>query len=351
MDPENIIKGYVSNSTAYFYDAFPDDVIVDENNQIITSWSVNNLSCPACSTLEECPRVGCAVLCDLRAPEYAKKKLDKEISSGYNFTTRFIDTTFASPYRECYHPDHPMTRTMSLEARIELLKEYTNRGFVVGTENGKEQAIPNCDFFEGMMSPGEYRVPNSGRDLETVFTYVPEETQYMVDETLRIPLFELVYHDCVISYWYWGDHNSKVIPQWDKRDLFNRLYGTPPMFLFNQTIWERYKNRFVQSYKTAEEISYLTGYYEMSDHKYLSDDWKVQQTVFGNNRVIVTVNFGDKKFGGIEPMSSTVIVYTDAPPWAIAVIVIAAVVIDGITFLVLFIMNRKKGEEKDSNED
>ncbi|KAH0795774.1 Carbohydrate binding domain-containing protein [Histomonas meleagridis] len=216
-------------------------LLLMKNNQIITSWSVNNLSCPAGSTLEECPRVGCPVLCDLRAPEYAKKKLDKEISSGYNFTTRFIDTTFASPYRECYHPDHPMTRTMSLEARIELLKEYTNRGFVVGTENGKEQAIPNCDFFEGMMSPGEYRVPNSGRDLETVFTYVPEETQYMVDETLRIPLFELVYHDCVISYWYWGDHNSKVIPQWDKRDLFNRLYGTPPMFLFNQTIWERYK--------------------------------------------------------------------------------------------------------------
>ena len=37
------------------------------------------------------------------------------------YRCRFIDTTTASPWRECYSPDHPMTRTRAAALKMELL--------------------------------------------------------------------------------------------------------------------------------------------------------------------------------------------------------------------------------------
>jgi len=99
----------------------------------------------------------------------------------------------------------------------------------------------------------------------------------------------------VVSYWYWGDYNNKLPPVWDRRDLINALYGTPPMFMFNAEVWRKYRDRFVESYKTAATIARATGYEEMLSHRWLTDDHSVQESRFANG-VVVTVNFGDKPY-------------------------------------------------------
>jgi hypothetical protein len=101
----------------------------------------------------------------------------------------------------------------------------------------------------------------------------------------------LVYHDCVVSYWYWGDYSNKAPAIWDERDLFNALYGTPAMFMFDWEFWRAHRSRFVQSYKTACGVARATAYSEMTDHRFLTEDRSVQQTSFANG-VVVTVNFG-----------------------------------------------------------
>jgi len=108
-------------------------------------------------------------------------------------------------------------------------------------------------------------------------------------------LWELVYHDCVVAQWYWGDYDNKLPAIWDKRDLFNALYGTPPMFMFDRKTWEANRERFVQSYKTACPVARATGYSEMLDHEFLTRDRSVQRTHFANG-VGVIVNFGDSPF-------------------------------------------------------
>ena len=339
-------KGWISWHSQWVREAYPNELITNATNDPITSWSVQNLSNPD-------QMIGCYVLCDLRAPNYAVKRLEDEYAQGYNYRSRFIDTTFASGYRECYHPDHPMTKTVSKEYRYKLLELFHKRGLVVGTEDGKDVAVPVADFFEGMMSPGSFRVPGSGRNLEEIFLEVPEaQVKVMLNESLRVPLFELVYHDCVVSYWYWCDHNAKVIPLWDRRDLFNRLYGTPPMFVFNQTVWKRYRDRFAQSYATAAPVSRLTGYAEMTDHVYLTSDCSVQQTLFSNG-VRVTVNFGLQPYktssGNSIPAMGSLIeqgVFPEnnsgLPPVAIAFIVIFVLVaIAGATVGVIFFLKRR----------
>ena len=123
--------------------------------------------------------------------------------------------------------------------------------------------------------------------------------KFQVGWQYRLPLWELVYHDCVVAQWYWGDYNNKLPAIWDKRDLFNALYGTPPMFMFDKAFWEKNKDRFVQSYRNTCPIARATGYSEMTDHQFLTADRSVQQTTFANG-VTVTVNFGDKVYKGTD---------------------------------------------------
>ena len=246
--------------------------------------------------------IPCAVICDAKALPYARKRIAEDLANK-PFTARFLDTTVAAPWRECYHPDHPMTRSQSRQAKMDLLKLIGDSGLVCGSETGHDASVPFCDYFEGMLSVGPYRVPDSGRNTLKVWDEVPElVAKYQVGEAYRLPLWELVYHDCVVAQWYWGDYNNKLPKIWHKRDLFNALYGTPPMYLFDIKGWNDHKARFAASYKIAQPVARATGYSAMTDHRMLTPDRKVQQTVFANG-VTVTVNFGDtpyKAADGVE---------------------------------------------------
>ncbi len=236
--------------------------------------------------------IPCGVLCDLRAPDYARRRIPAELKS-HPYRCRFIDTTTASPWRECYDPKHPCTRTESKRAKMELLRLVGEEcGLVCGSETGHDAAVPFVHYFEGMLSLGPYRVPDSGRAMQKLWLDVPQAVaKFQTGHFYRLPLWELVYHDCVVAQWYWGDYNNKLPSLWDRRDLWNALYGTPPMFMFSRKLWEESRDRFVRSYKAIEPVARATGYSEMLSHKWLTPDHAVQETRFANG-VVVTANFG-----------------------------------------------------------
>ena len=240
--------------------------------------------------------IPCAVLCDTRAPAYARRRIAADLGTRA-YTARFIDTTTASPWRECWNPAHPMTRTESREWKMRLLEVVgKDFGLVCGSETWHDAAVPFCDYFEGMLSLGPYRVPDSGRHMQRVWDEVPENlAKYQTGEKYRLPLWELVYHDCVVAQWYWGDYNNKLPKVWRRRDLFNALYGTPPMYLFNASDWDELREKVAESYRIAEPVSRATAYAEMLTHEALTPDRCVQRTRFSNG-VTVTVNFGPVPF-------------------------------------------------------
>ena len=291
MNPVHFPKlSYVADS--WTSEAWPDGIILDEDGDWSRGWRVKSKD-----GKEFYP---CGRLCDLLAPEFARHRVAKDLET-HPYRCRFIDTTTASPWTECYSPDHPMTRTESRQARMELL-DIMSREFklVTGSETGHDAAVPYVHYFEGMLSLGPYRVPDSGREmLKTWHDVPPRVAKFQTGHKYRIPLWELVYHDCVVAQWYWGDYNNKLPSLWDRRDLFNLLYNTPPMFMFNKPIWEKNKDRFVQSYKTTHALPHETGYAEMLSHRWLTDDHAVQQTQFSNG-MRVTVNFGDTVYKTAE---------------------------------------------------
>lgn len=288
MDPKYFNKvEYISED--WVTDAFPKDIAVDENNNMVQAWPVEVKD-------RKNKFINCVSLCDVTSPVYARKRIAEDLST-HNYNARFLDTTTASGLRECYSSVHPMTRTQSKLSRIELLgiisKENT---LVCGSETGSDYAVPVCDYFEGMMSLGPYRIENAGRNCEKIVNNVPKQVEkFQMGEKYRIPLWELVYHDCVVSMYYWGDYNNKFPSLWNKRDLFNALYATPPMLYTNRNDFKKQKERFVQSYNTSKDITYSTFGVEMMSHEFLTDDREVQKTVFANG-VQVIVNFSDKDF-------------------------------------------------------
>lgn len=247
----------------------------------------------------------CAAQCTLCQVSLARKHTAEELKT-HPYNARFVDVTTAVGAEECENPAHPMTRSQSREAGAELLGTIGREfGLVVGSEQGVDWAVPVCDYFEGMLSPAVCRMPHGrpGADRGDIFregldptNVTPAEVSrvltYGLGEKYRIPLFELVYHDCCCAHWYWYDYSNRPLRFWRKRDLFNVLYGTAPMYVFDYRLWQERKDLFAESYRMTTEVARRTGFSEMLDHRALTEDRSVQQTVFADGTV-VTVNFGD----------------------------------------------------------
>lgn len=286
MDPANFPKLHGVHAD-WTTDAWPDDLMIGADGQWVRGWRVQG---------KDGQWYPCGVLCDRRAVDYARARIPPELQT-HPYRCRFIDTTTASPWRECYHPDHPLTRSESRQWKMELLRFVSQGcGLVTGSETGHEAAVPFVHYFEGMLSLGPYRIPDAGRRMAEIWDEVPPRVEkFQTGHYYRLPLWELVYHDCVVAQWYWGDYNNKLPKLWLRRDLFNALYGTPAMFMFNRQLWQENRQRFVESYRTATPVARATGYVPMLAHRWLSDDHAVQQTEFANG-VKVTVNFGAQPF-------------------------------------------------------
>jgi hypothetical protein len=287
MDP-NVVKTQLRGvHSDWTQNAWPQDIMLDEKGIWRKGWEVRG---------KDGKMYPCGVLCDKQALKYAAERVPAD-QATHPYRCRFIDTTTASPWRECWSPDHPMTRRESRRSKMDLLALVSQKFLLVcGSETGHDAAVPYVDYFEGMLSLGPYRVPDSGRAMQKIYDEVPENVaKFQVGHAYRLPLWELIYHDCVVAQWYWGDYNNKLPALWDKRDLFNVLYGTPPMFMFSRKLWQENRDRFAQSYRNTCPYVRAVGSAEMTDHRFLAPDRSVQQTAFANG-VTVTVNFGAAPF-------------------------------------------------------
>jgi hypothetical protein len=282
MDPAQYPKlRYVSPD--WTSAGWPEDIVLDKTGDWVKGWGVESKT----GTL-----VPCGVLSDSRALAYAEERVPADLAD-HPYRARFIDTTTASPWREDYSPDHPMTRAESREWKMRLL-EYMSKAsaLVTGSETGHDAAVPFVHYFEGMMSLGPYRIADAGREMQRILASAPDQiTRFQLGWKYRLPLWELVYHDCVVAYWYWGDYSNKIPSVWDLRDLFNCLYGTPPEYMFDAVLLKREGERFAKSYALASRTAKLSAYAEMTDFRILSPDRSVQRSVFSNG-LRATVNFG-----------------------------------------------------------
>ncbi len=252
--------------------------------------------------------------CSALQLDIARKYIEGQLAK-HPHNAWFLDVTTATWLIECYDPKHSHDRTQDREAKRKLAKLVgTDLGLVLGGEHGRWWGADLFDYWEGMMSinpfftwpAGHLRPPEKKEEIGEAYL------EWGLGHRRRLPLWELVFHDCVVSYWYWGDTTDflyRLAPELtDKKDAFNILYGTPPMFWVGDGVkagflWEdpKLRRRLLQSYRHVCKLHEQIAFQEMLSHQWLTPDRDVQRTVFGRNgttagRTEVIVNFGEKPY-------------------------------------------------------
>ncbi len=231
-----------------------------------------------------------------------------KVLSTHPYTARFIDVTTSTGLYECYDERHPLTRSDKRECGVDLLRYTRSQGLVVGGEHGIWWAVPHLDWIEGMMSgpyypwPAGYLMRPKTREQKFTTPIRKNLASWSDYETWnlghagRVPLWELVFHDCVVSTWYWGDTNDWLLeaaPELTaKKDAFNILYGTVPMLWANQEgSWHRARDVFLRTYRNTCKLHEVVGALEMMSHAFVTPDRAVQRTRFADGTEVI-VNFG-----------------------------------------------------------
>jgi len=272
--------------------------------------------------------------CSQMALELAKRKQNlpavKELSSANAY---FIDTTYAAGLQECYDPAHALTRVDDIRWK-QALSDYAREIFgVFGSECGREWAIPHSDFFEGLTGV-------SGR------YYHDEKLTAKLGATV-VPLFDLVYRDCIAMYGKYGYNpqraaayvlqhisigrplNYHSIPHhlyWKEAAHYEdkpapeqnaRNGADPALFARADNGWAsgwHPMDRFIKNtYEVLSPLNELTARMQMTHHEFLTPDRKVQHTVFANstNQVQVIINAGETSFVCNSKLGGTVLL----PPY------------------------------------
>lgn len=236
------------------------------------------------------------------------KHVVPEVLAKQPFLGRFIDVTTAEDLYECYDPAHPLTRGQKRQCGVDLLGYVRSLGLVMGGEHGVWWSVPDLDYIEGMMSASYYPWPaghlirpktkedefNSPRGHKLPKWEVYET--WGIGHEYRVPLWELVFHDCVVSTWYWGDASDFLLmaaPEiTPKKDAYNVLYGTIPLLWANkQGSWTTDREVFLRTYRNTCKLHEQVAGTEMVSHEYLTADRAVQRTHFSDGTVTI-VNFG-----------------------------------------------------------
>ncbi|MCA9431400.1 MAG: NPCBM/NEW2 domain-containing protein, partial [Candidatus Omnitrophica bacterium] len=231
----------------------------------------------------------------------------------WKFNARFIDVSMAKELHEDYHPAHTFDRRQDLEYRREAFEYYReNFDVVIGTEHGNDWGVDLVDYTEGAAGgpfhwekqgawhSGYYTRPTSRED------YSKKYLKYGVGYETSIPLWQLVYHDCVSGSYYWGDcagFHYHVAPEIaDRKDLFNLLYGTVPLFWRSNRAfdWPTNKDRFMESYHNTCHFHEAIAFDSLVDHRFLNEEGTLQETRFSSGG-FAAINFGEEPISYESP--------------------------------------------------
>jgi len=225
-----------------------------------------------------------------------------------NRNGNFIDVMMAGGLMEDHHPKHTFDRRTDLKNKRDVFQYYLQKSLVIGTEHGNDWGVDLVDYTEGGLSGSNWWIPgkntsgwNAGHLRAPVSRddFSPEFLKYGLP-TQRIPFWELVYHDCVATTWYWGDSAGwfwKVAPEIKTmKDRITLLYGDMPLLWSEVKFdWKNDSAEHLESYYlTVPSMRDKFGV-QMTSHEFLTDDLHVQKTTFANGSETV-VNFGEKTF-------------------------------------------------------
>jgi hypothetical protein len=184
----------------------------------------------------------------------------------------------------------------------------------VGSEGGNYLATPVITVAEGIFVPvigfgdpdmtsklspwytGAYYPPD-GPDV--FLKGVPLKESYIhlfVDPRFRVPLYETVFHDSVITSAHWSSSHLKYTNVWQTLALTQVLYQAAPLYHLNLDAFAEAKTLIQASASIFAATHSYSWRYPLESFRYLTEDRLVQESVFGALHLVA--NFGSTSYRG-----------------------------------------------------
>ncbi|MYC74788.1 hypothetical protein F4X10_03320 [Candidatus Poribacteria bacterium] len=249
-----------------------------------------------------------------------------------DFNTWFIDCDAYGQLFDDYSPSHPATQLDGMNARLARMAWIRDtHNMVVGSERGAAYAATTIHFAHGMTVPvigwgdpdmkektspyyiGAYWPPEGPA---VHIKQVPLKSNYLYlyyDSRFRLPLYQIVFHDSVITTNHWGSGSLKFENAIETLALLELLYNVPPLYHLNMAEFTKHKAWIQRHYAFFSPLHRYIGGKPMTDFEWLSDNRQVQRTEFGNT-VELIANFGTNPFeyeGIVIPGKSVVARWID----------------------------------------
>ena len=205
-------------------------------------------------------------LCASLALDYVRRNFTELFAHGIHLEGAYLDVFTCNELDECCNPRHPMTRRACIDARCRCFHYLTAHGVAPSSEEVNDWAMEALVFCHWAPYYGNTAIP--------------------------VPLFNLVYHDCVVIPWKmeereWG------IPAGTTGFLQALLNGGMG-YMSDSAEGEALEENIAQ-WRVIAELQRHVAMEPMVSHAFVSADRTVQRTIFGDG-TRVTVDFANRTY-------------------------------------------------------
>ncbi|MBP5312508.1 MAG: hypothetical protein J6112_06725 [Clostridia bacterium] len=225
----------------------------------------------------ECYNVWCGgpqtFMCPELCPQYVRRNYAKFDELGIQIDGTYLDVFSVVDLDECFNEKHTVTRKDCVKYRRECYDFLNKKGIITSSEEAVDCVLPSFVLCHHAPLPVDELSSVTGKAVG-----------------LPIPLFTLVYHECLIVPWFGVDKKGGWhIPASDSGFLYALLTGGTVY------VWPGMTAKEKQRARTALALQKEVWDKELVSHEFIDGNPRRQRSVFAGGTV-VTVDFDTEEF-------------------------------------------------------
>ena len=210
-------------------------------------------------------------LCAKLAPAFVRRNFKTFEEIGVPLDGVYLDVFSVVELDECVNPDHPMTREECAQKRRECFDFLNAHGMLTASED-----VIDCII-------GSLPLTDSAQHFVAPSPDPEKQGPFSKPQGIPIPLFNLVYHDCIIARWNSSTKpnvSAYGVPAGESKFLHGVLNGGT-MWVNNYDDVENLKE-----VKKVQELHKRIAPLEMMSHEFIDGNLRRQRTTFADGTAV-----------------------------------------------------------------